>query len=155
MRMVREILLQRETTSPARRSPSAKSPSAKPRPASSAATRSYAHPESDSPMRPDIGTQAQFRKKKASATYQYDSSLSPALDWDGQKPTRELGEALIARISNATSLEEAKDIDDGAEDLMMVLERGSRRLRHGLSSRHSSVPTDGELGIRISRARSL
>ena len=106
-------------------------------------------------MRPDIGTQAQFRKKKASATYQYDSSLSPALVWDGQKPTRELGEALIARISNATSLEEAKDIDDGAEDLMMVLERGSRRLRHGLSSRHSSVPTDGELGIRISRARSL
>lgn len=69
---------------------------------------SYSHPESDSPMRPEVGTQASFRKKKAPREYRYDSSLSPALDWDGQNPAREQGEALIQRILGAASLEEAK-----------------------------------------------
>ena len=55
-------------------------------------------------MRPDIGTQDKFRKKKAPATYRYDSSLSPALDWDGQHGARELGEWLLARISEAAVL---------------------------------------------------
>ncbi len=53
---------------------------------------SYKHPESESPMRPDVGTQAQFKKKKPPVTYRYDSSLSPALDWDGQNGTRDIGE---------------------------------------------------------------
>jgi len=70
--------------------------------------KSYQHPESDSPMRPDVGTQAQFRKKRPPKTYKYDSSLSPALDWDGQNPGREQGEALISHILDAKSLEEAK-----------------------------------------------
>ena len=48
--------------------------------------------------RPDVGTQSQFRQKKAPATYQYDSSISPALDWDSQNPAREKGEALIAAL---------------------------------------------------------
>jgi len=69
---------------------------------------SYRHPESDTPMRPDVGTQAQFKKKKAPRTYRYDSSLSPALDWDGQNPAREQGEALIRQILDSTSLEKAK-----------------------------------------------
>ena len=43
---------------------------------------SYKHADVTSPMRPDVGTQAQFRKKKPPATYRYDSSISPALDWD-------------------------------------------------------------------------
>jgi len=43
----------------------------------------YKHPEAKTLLRPDIGTQAQFRKKKAPQRYRYDSSLSPALDWDG------------------------------------------------------------------------
>ena len=30
---------------------------------------SYKHPESESPMRPEVGTQAQFKKKKAPVTY--------------------------------------------------------------------------------------
>ena len=50
--------------------------------------QSYAHPEAESLLRPDVGTQAQFRKKKPPKTYRYDSSLSPALDWDGQNPGR-------------------------------------------------------------------
>ena len=76
----------------------------------------YRHPEAETPLRPEVGTQAQFRKKKPPATYRYDSSLSPALDWDGQNPAREQGEAAIgeildldtAAIEAASTLEEAQ-----------------------------------------------
>jgi adenine-specific DNA-methyltransferase len=76
----------------------------------------YRHPEAETPLRPDVGTQAQFRKKKPPVTYRYDSSLSPALDWDGQNPARERGEAAIreileidtAAIEAATTPDEAK-----------------------------------------------
>ena len=53
---------------------------------------SYKHPESTNLMRPEVGTQAQFKKKKPPVTYRYDSSLLPALDWDGQNSAREEGE---------------------------------------------------------------
>jgi adenine-specific DNA-methyltransferase len=56
-------------------------------------------------MRPDVGTQAQFRKKKSPATYRYDSSLSPSLEWDGQHAARELGEWLLAVIEEAATLD--------------------------------------------------
>jgi len=68
----------------------------------------YKHPEADSPLRPDVGTQAQFRKKKPPTTYRYDSSLSPALDWDGGNGARAVGETLIRQILDARTLEEAK-----------------------------------------------
>src|SRR6185312_15833061 len=55
----------------------------------------YKHPEAKSLMRPEVGTQAQFKKKNAPKTYRYDSSLSPALDWDATNPAREQGETLI------------------------------------------------------------
>ncbi len=55
----------------------------------------YRHPEADSPLRPDVGTQPQFKKRKPPVTYRYDSSLSPELNWDGQNHAREAGEALI------------------------------------------------------------
>ena len=58
----------------------------------------FKHPEATSPMRPDVGTQAAFKKKKPPETYRYDSSLSPALDWDGQNPAREQGEAILAQL---------------------------------------------------------
>ena len=51
-------------------------------------------------MRPEVGTQAQFKKKKPPKSYQYDSSLSPALDWDAKNPVREQGEALIAQLES-------------------------------------------------------
>jgi adenine-specific DNA-methyltransferase len=60
------------------------------------------------PIRPDVGTQAQFRKRKPPTTYRYDSSLSPELDWDGQNAARERGEALIKQILDADSLDEAR-----------------------------------------------
>ena len=50
--------------------------------------QAYRHPEAESPLRPDVGTQSQFKKKKPPVTYRYDSSLSPVLSWDGQNPTR-------------------------------------------------------------------
>jgi adenine-specific DNA-methyltransferase len=59
-------------------------------------------------MRPEVGTQAQFRKKKPLTTYRYDSSMSPALEWDGQNPAREEGERLIREILDADSVEAAK-----------------------------------------------
>jgi adenine-specific DNA-methyltransferase len=50
------------------------------RPAKPQQAESYKHPDAKSLMRPDVGTQAQFKKKKPPKTYRYDSSLSPALD---------------------------------------------------------------------------
>lgn len=58
----------------------------------------YKHPESSSPQRPDIGAQAHFRAKKTPREFRYDSSLSPALDWDGQNPQREEAEQKLAAL---------------------------------------------------------
>lgn len=71
-------------------------------------TEPYKHPEARGLMRPEVGTQAQFKKKKPPRTYRYDSSLSPALDWDAKSPAREQGELLIKQVLDAKSLEEAK-----------------------------------------------
>ena len=68
----------------------------------------YGHPEAASPSRPEIGAQAHFKKAKPPARYRYDSSLAPELNWDGQNPAREEGEALLRAIEEATTLEEAK-----------------------------------------------
>lgn len=65
-------------------------------------TETYQH-SAELLMRPEVGTQAQFRKKKPPVTYRYDSSLSPLLEWDGQNPAREQGEALIARLYEVTT----------------------------------------------------
>jgi adenine-specific DNA-methyltransferase len=78
------------------------------RPAKTQQAESYKHPDAKSLMRPDVGTQAQFKKKKPPKTYRYDSSLSPALDWDGQNPAREQGEALIRQILDAKTIDQAK-----------------------------------------------
>ncbi len=64
----------------------------------------YRHDE-EALLRPDVGTQAQFKKRKPPKTYRYDSSLSPALDWDGQNSARELGEWLLAQIEEASRLD--------------------------------------------------
>ncbi len=63
----------------------------------------YTH-EEEALLRPDVGTQAQFRKRKPPKTYRYDSSLSPALDWDDQ-PARALGEWLLSQIHQASRLD--------------------------------------------------
>lgn len=65
----------------------------------------YDHPIAEALLRPDVGTQVQFRKKKSPVTYRYDSSLAPELNWDGQNPARELGEWLLAMIEQAAALD--------------------------------------------------
>ena len=66
--------------------------------------KGYTHPDQTLLMRPEVGTQAQFRKKRPPQTYRYDSSLSPALDWDGGNGARELGEWLLGVIERAAGL---------------------------------------------------
>ena len=72
-----------------------------------AQTAEYRHKE-EALARPDVGTQPQFKKKAPPKTYRYDSSLAPALDWDGQNSAREQGEALLREVLEAKTLEEAK-----------------------------------------------
>ena len=76
-------------------------------------TGSYAHPEASALLRPEAGTQAQFRKKKPPATWRYDPALSPALDWAGKAerlsfdvPTLPL--FVHERLSTAAILETLK-----------------------------------------------
>ena len=71
-------------------------------------TESYRHPEASLLARPEAGQQARFKKRKPKATYRYDSSLAPEMNWDGQNPAREHGEWLIGRIEEAAKL---KDTD--------------------------------------------
>ena len=87
--------------------------------------KSYAHPEASALLRPDVGTQAQFRKKKPPATYRYDPSLSPALDWDQQNPAREQAEAKIAaladRIARLSGIVGSEDGDDVSGSILAEL----------------------------------
>ena len=69
------------------------------------AVRSYGHPGARSKLRPDVGTQQRFRNRKPPQRYHYDSSLSPALHWDGQNHARELGEWLLHCIEQASALQ--------------------------------------------------
>ena len=71
-------------------------------------TDPYFHKDATNAMRPEVGTQARFKSRKPPAMYRYDSSLSPALDYDGQNAAREQGEALIAQILYAPDLAHAK-----------------------------------------------
>ena len=84
--------------------------------------KSYAHPEASALLRPDVGTQAQFRKKKPPATYRYDPSLSPALDWDQQNPAREQAEAKLAsladRIAKLSGIVDSGDGEDVSRSIL-------------------------------------
>ena len=68
-----------------------------------AQTGAYTHSEAKAIIRPEVGVQShaaakpKFRREPAS--YRYDSSLAPQLQWDEGNPARERGEALIARIA--------------------------------------------------------
>jgi adenine-specific DNA-methyltransferase len=92
---------------------------------SAAATREaeYRHPEAETPLRPDVGTQAQFRKKKPPAMYRYDSSLAPALDWDSENPAREQAEAAIREILDLDTavIDGAATADDAKKAARMAL----------------------------------
>lgn len=72
-----------------------------------APAKSYTHKDQTALMRPDVGTQAQFKKRKEPVHYAYDHPI-PLLQWDGHNPAREQGEALIREILEAGSLDSAK-----------------------------------------------
>ncbi len=76
------------------------------KPSSAPPVENYRYPEAHSLLRPDVGTQAQFRKKKPPQIYRYDSSLAPVLEWDGGNPARELGEWLIGLMRDPKSFAE-------------------------------------------------
>ena len=81
----------------------------KKRHAAPAEAASYRHPEAESYLRPDVGTQAQFKKRKPPAKYRYDDSLSPVLEWDGQNGgARDRAERLLTAIQSAPTLDDAK-----------------------------------------------
>src|SRR5437773_281495 len=87
-------------------------------------------------MRPEVGTQAQFKKKKPPQTYHYDSSLSPSLEWDGQNPARETGETLIKeiadcglRIAELAKKEFSTERDKGISKLKSQIAEAQSRLR--------------------------
>jgi len=63
--------------------------------------QAYQHPTADLASRPEIGTQAHFRKALPPTPRRYDSSLAPELVWDGQNPAREVAEALIAELADS------------------------------------------------------
>ncbi|MCA3627233.1 MAG: site-specific DNA-methyltransferase [Methylobacterium sp.] len=69
-----------------------------------ARTESYDYPDATLIARPEAGQQSRFKKKKPKATYRYDSSLAPEMNWDGQNPAREHGEWLIRCIEDAAKL---------------------------------------------------
>jgi adenine-specific DNA-methyltransferase len=71
-------------------------------------SKDYKHPESTSPMRPDVGVQSHYKNRYQAKTFRYDSTLSPTMQWDGQNPAREQAEALIRRTLDAVTLEDAK-----------------------------------------------
>jgi len=68
-------------------------------------TVSFTHPEAELLIRPEIGAQARFRKKKPPQKYRYDDSLDPEMQWDEKNPARELGEWLLAQIDEASRLD--------------------------------------------------
>ncbi len=65
------------------------------------ATASYQHSEAQALIRPEAGAQTRFRNKKRAATWRYDSSLAPEMQWDALNPAREQGEARIADLQAA------------------------------------------------------
>ena len=89
-------------------------------------SETYRHPEAEALLRPDIGIQPQFRKKKPVAAYRYDSSLAPALEWDGQNPAREQGEAKIAALEQHIATM-AKILDSTAAETLSEDDRSSVR----------------------------
>ncbi len=65
--------------------------------------KGYVHADKDMAARPEIGAAPRFKAKKPPTTHRYDSSLSPALDWD-TNPARETGAFLLDCIEAAARL---------------------------------------------------
>ncbi|OGW18587.1 MAG: DNA methylase [Nitrospinae bacterium RIFCSPLOWO2_12_FULL_45_22] len=97
-------------------------------------TRPYDHKEAESLLRPDVGLQAQFKRKRLPKTYRYDSSIDPSLSWD-INADRERVEALIAEIEELTEkLAGHKDDPAKLEGLLLQIKTAADALKR--MSRH-------------------
>ena len=95
---------------------------------STAQTAEYTHQTAKSLIRPEVGVQPRFKKRKPPAKYQYDASLAPELQWDGQNPARERGEHLIAEIEAASKALAQAD-DNSRSALLARIEAATRELK--------------------------
>jgi len=87
-----------------------------------ATAQSYEHAHADLAARPEAGTQAQFRKKKAPTTYRYDSSLAPELVWDGaNSAVRDRAEELLRTVEAAMA--------DGSSEALQRARDAAQALR--------------------------
>ncbi len=93
---------------------------AAPATASPTPARSYEHVAADAAMRPEAGTQAQFRKKKAPAVYRYDSSMAPELTWDGGNA------ALRDRVAELLASVQAGLTAEGHDDEVSATRQAAR-----------------------------
>ena len=100
----------------------------RPRSTATAQTAEYTHQTAKSLIRPEVGVQPRFKKRKPPAKYQYDTSLAPELPWDGQYPARERGEALIAEIETASKALARADAD-ARPALLARIEAATRELK--------------------------
>ena len=91
-------------------------------------TAEYTHQTARSLIRPEVGVQPRFKKRKPPAKYQYDASLAPELQWDGQNPARERGEALIAEIDAASKTLASAD-DTARAGLLARIDAALRQLK--------------------------
>jgi adenine-specific DNA-methyltransferase len=70
-------------------------------PAAAPTIGSFDHKTAEAVIRPEVGVQARFSKRRPPKRYAYDPSLAPSMQWDGANAAREAGEALIAQIDRA------------------------------------------------------
>ncbi|MCX6844790.1 MAG: site-specific DNA-methyltransferase [candidate division WOR-3 bacterium] len=75
----------------------------------------FRHPKAKLILRPEVGVQAQCKKKKPAKEYRFDSSLAPDLNWDGQNPAREYGQWLLTVIEKAAALPPPHQFHDPLE----------------------------------------
>ena len=110
-----------------------KQPAAAPAQNPAPSTASYQHSEATALIRPEAGAQTRFKKKRPAATWRYDSSLAPELQWDALNPAREQGEARIAALQAALASMQATLIEVQAKLASAQASQPAAEL-HGLLS---------------------
>lgn len=100
-----------------------------PAPSAAPAAASFEHKGAEALIRPEVGVQSRFKKRKPPAKYRYDASLAPTMQWDAQNPAREQGEALIARIDAAAARLAAAPAPEARELALAELREATAALK--------------------------
>src|SRR5271170_4671869 len=112
-------------------------PPRKKRPAASRIAEPYQFTQ-ETPMRPEVGTQAQFKKRKAPKEHRYDSSLSPALEWDARK-ARDEGERYLRQIHDAASFGPLKAAVEAFRAALATVKTGDEKARQEAERRALAI----------------